>query len=398
MALGRRPRGVAALAALLLVLGVLAGSARAIVVLQTGNFSLSFADMPADFGPSLPPDGITGLLLLADPADACTDLKPPPRDVKAPWVALIARSQDIEGCTFDVKVAHAEAAGAAAAIIHDDAYEPLVLMAKDPRHPDPFIPSVFVSQRSGLMMRRLTQEGKTVVELRAGSEALWLSMVLSAAAGFLAVNVVLGALWMVRRQHAPGGAAAAGYGSLQPRQGMTADEIRALPVVVFEGSPAQRASVASSGTAASLQGQAPDGGGGSSSSSSRDFKGGGTRHACAICLEDYEGGDKMRVLPCQHRFHSECVDQWLSNRHPVCPVCKADAHPPATGGGDLEEGGMPSRWQRRGARLLAPLAAGWAALRGLGNGGADAGVSDAAAAALLPGDSTEGSETDSGVE
>ena len=27
---------------------------------QTGNFSLSFADMPADFGPSLPPDGITG--------------------------------------------------------------------------------------------------------------------------------------------------------------------------------------------------------------------------------------------------------------------------------------------------------------------------------------------------
>lgn len=45
-----------------------------------------------------------GLLLLADPADACTDLKPPPRDVKAPWVALIARSQDIEGCTFDVKV------------------------------------------------------------------------------------------------------------------------------------------------------------------------------------------------------------------------------------------------------------------------------------------------------
>ena len=48
---------------------------------------------------------------------------------------------------------------------------------QDPRHPDPFIPSVFVSQRSGLMMRRLTQEGKTVVELRAGSEALWLSMV-----------------------------------------------------------------------------------------------------------------------------------------------------------------------------------------------------------------------------
>ena len=40
------------------------------------------------------------------------------------------------------------------------------------------------------------------------------------------------------------------------------DEIRALPVVVFEGSPAQRASVASSGTAASLQGQGEVGRGG----------------------------------------------------------------------------------------------------------------------------------------
>lgn len=33
---------------------------------------------------------------------------------------------------------------------------------QDPRHPDPAIPAAFVTQRSGVMMRRLMVEGKTV--------------------------------------------------------------------------------------------------------------------------------------------------------------------------------------------------------------------------------------------
>jgi RING-H2 zinc finger domain len=37
-------------------------------------------------------------------------------------------------------------------------------------------------------------------------------------------------------------------------------------------------------------------------------------------------GDKQRVLPCQHRFHMECIDQWLSARRPLCPICKCANH------------------------------------------------------------------------
>ncbi|KAJ9172655.1 hypothetical protein P3X46_015869 [Hevea brasiliensis] len=45
---------------------------------------------------------------------------------------------------------------------------------------------------------------------------------------------------------------------------------------------------------------------------------------CAICLEDYKDGEILKVLPCQHEFHSSCVDSWLSKWGTSCPVCKLD--------------------------------------------------------------------------
>ncbi|KAG8363477.1 hypothetical protein BUALT_Bualt19G0026500 [Buddleja alternifolia] len=43
---------------------------------------------------------------------------------------------------------------------------------------------------------------------------------------------------------------------------------------------------------------------------------------CYICLADYEDGDKLRVLPCNHEFHVPCIDKWLKEVNRVCPLCR----------------------------------------------------------------------------
>lgn len=50
----------------------------------------------------------------------------------------------------------------------------------------------------------------------------------------------------------------------------------------------------------------------------------GSAYSCAICLEEFEHKEKVRVLPCNHKFHDDCVVPWLTQRHSSCPLCKFD--------------------------------------------------------------------------
>ena len=49
-------------------------------------------------------------------------------------------------------------------------------------------------------------------------------------------------------------------------------------------------------------------------------RGNSSGDVCAICLSPYDNNDILRCLPCQHRFHIECIDSWLSVSA-TCPLC-----------------------------------------------------------------------------
>ncbi|KAF9117177.1 hypothetical protein BGX27_000026 [Mortierella sp. AM989] len=82
----------------------------------------------------------------------------------------------------------------------------------------------------------------------------------------------------------------------------------------------QRVSITSSGGIASANATATGTG---SVSESRSVKDHPTIYdeECAICLFDFEDGDELRHLYCDHFFHRSCVDRWLT-KNAFCPKCK----------------------------------------------------------------------------
>ncbi|XP_010421335.1 PREDICTED: E3 ubiquitin-protein ligase MBR1-like [Camelina sativa] len=45
---------------------------------------------------------------------------------------------------------------------------------------------------------------------------------------------------------------------------------------------------------------------------------------CSICQEEYVDGDEVGTLPCQHKYHVSCAQQWLRMKN-WCPICKTSA-------------------------------------------------------------------------
>ncbi|EFJ40724.1 hypothetical protein VOLCADRAFT_99416 [Volvox carteri f. nagariensis] len=255
----------------LLALAQLVNLAAADVYIMTSAYILDpLPDIPADFGPDIPDSGIDGILRSADPEDACSPFTF--TDFDTPWIALIARQQQLHpnNCTFDIKVWNAQNAGAMAAIVYDDVYESLIIMSKPKGHPDPSIPSVFVSQKAGIIMRKLMTIDTIRVKITPLSTVAWLSMLMSAFLGVLALGVVLATFYVMRswslwltgmHVRGGGGGGAGGPGGGQAVQGgqqhggarptgqqdlgLPAESLRLLPVLgsLFRATAAMGAAV-----------------------------------------------------------------------------------------------------------------------------------------------------------
>ena len=42
---------------------------------------------------------------------------------------------------------------------------------------------------------------------------------------------------------------------------------------------------------------------------------------CVICMENVHNGQEVCVLPCKHKLHLTCADDW-SNYQTTCPICR----------------------------------------------------------------------------
>ena len=46
-------------------------------------------------------------------------------------------------------------------------------------------------------------------------------------------------------------------------------------------------------------------------------------YLCIICMEEFQKNEKVKLLPCGHIFHDNCIKQWLLKQK-TCPFCKSE--------------------------------------------------------------------------
>nr|XP_028953813.1 uncharacterized protein LOC103426785 [Malus domestica] len=250
------------------------------IVLQPSGILIP--DLPAKYAVAVGGSEICGALLVADPLDACLPLRygVQSNETDITRFALVERGE----CTFEDKVQHAQNAGFHAVIVYDNRREKLVHMTINSKNVT--IRAVFVSKASGEMLKEHArgEEGECCIFVLPNEKA-WSVF----AVCFISFLTVLGLLVIALCAQRNWSWTTQGRNQL-PKSADT-KIVDALPCFTFSSAGLDECH---------------------------------TEETCAICLENYKDSEILKVLPCQHEFHSSCVDSWLKKWGRNCPVCKND--------------------------------------------------------------------------
>lgn len=219
---------------------------------------------------------------MASDMHGCSKLEPPPPsppDENTKFVVLMAR----HNCTFFEKVQNAEKAGYKAAIVYNTDSNDLVEMSGDSDSLDDVkIPSMFIGLEDAMEIRQFYLYDPVMLDFmlvlnrnlpfHINTPLLW-AFVAVVVICFLSMIIVTVVKWIRHRNR------------LQ-RERLPHRELRKLAVIKFQAATCRY-------------------------------------DTCSICLEDYVEGERLRVLPCKHTYHTKCIDPWLTRGKRNCPLCKA---------------------------------------------------------------------------
>lgn len=45
------------------------------------------------------------------------------------------------------------------------------------------------------------------------------------------------------------------------------------------------------------------------------------KNECIICMSSFQINEKVKIMPCTHFFHTDCIRQWF-RENDSCPICK----------------------------------------------------------------------------
>ncbi|XP_066477857.1 E3 ubiquitin-protein ligase RNF13 isoform X1 [Tiliqua scincoides] len=274
------------------------------------NATQTFDDLPARFGYRLPTEGLKGFLVSSKPENACEPITPPPlKDNSSHEFIVLIRRLD---CNFDVKVLNAQRAGYKAAIVHNVDSNDLISMGSNDidilKKID--IPSVFIGEASANALKEefTYERGGHILlipELTLPLEYYLIPFLIIVGICLILIVIFMITKFIQDRHRAR-------------RNRLQKDQLKKLPV--------------------------------------HKFSKGDEYDVCAICLDEYEDGDKLRILPCSHAYHCKCVDPWLTKTKKTCPVCKQKVVP-SQGDSDSEtDSSQEENEVSENTPLLRPLA------------------------------------------